>query len=140
MKPTKEHIREMAEFIDCGEICFFHQLTGMIEHYPDPNSEYFEPELWQKTMDKIDSDWSNYQKIEKMDPRQGFRIMEEFANSITDTNFQSRLFELLTERKPFSKFKLAVDNSNYRQNWFDFKEQANIKWVCYQLTDDEQHK
>ena len=68
-----------------------------------------------------------------MDSTQGFRVMENFANSLTDDNFRTRLFELLSERKPFSKFKMAIDNSNYRQNWFQFKDNANIEWVREQL-------
>ncbi|MEP4534115.1 MAG: UPF0158 family protein [Cyclobacteriaceae bacterium] len=133
MKPTEEHIKEIAELLDCGELCFFHEPTGTIEHHPDPDHEYFEPEPWQETMNKINADLSNYLKFEKMDSRQGFRVMEDFANSLSDENFQTRLFELLSERKPFSKFKWAIDNSNYRQNWFDFKEKAYINWVREQL-------
>lgn len=133
MTPSDEHIREIAELLDCGELCFFHEPTGTIEHHPDSDGDYFDPEPWQETMDKIDSDWSNYLRFEKMDSRQGYRVMEDFANSLSDDDFRTRLFEQLSERKPFSKFKWVVDNSEYRQCWFDFKEQANIDWVHEQL-------
>lgn len=133
MTPTKQNISEIAELLDCGHVCFFHKPTGRIEYYPDPESGYFEPETWQETMDKIEADWSNYLKFEKMDSQQGFQVMEDFANSLTDSKFRDRLLELLSERKPFSKFKWAIDDSKYRQNWFDFKQQANIDWVYEQL-------
>ncbi len=45
-RPTDEHIAEIAELLDCGELCFFHESTGTIGHYPDPNHDYFEPEQW----------------------------------------------------------------------------------------------
>ena len=135
MKPTEEHIKEIAELLDCGELCFFHESTGTIEHHPDPDSEYFDPEPWQETLDRIDANWSEYQRFEKMDSNQAFRVMEDFANSVTDENFRTRLFNQLSQRKPFSKFKWAIDNSEYRQNWFDFKEQAYINWVREQLAD-----
>jgi hypothetical protein len=133
MQPTEQHIKEIAELLDCGELCFFHKTTGTIEHYPDPANAYVELDEWQETLDKIDSDRGNYLKFERMDSSQGFRMMEDFANSLTDENLRIRLFEQLSQRKPFSKFKWVIDNSDYRQNWFDFKEQANINWVREQL-------
>jgi hypothetical protein len=135
MKPTEERIREIAELLDCGELCFFHEPTGTIEHHPDPDSEYFDPEPWQETLDRIDANWGEYRRFEKMDSNQAFRVMENFTNSLTNENFRTRLFNQLSQRKPFSKFKWAIDNSKYRQNWFDFKEQAYINWVREQLAD-----
>ncbi|QSE99353.1 hypothetical protein JR347_07955 [Fulvivirga lutea] len=133
MTPTEEHIKEIAELLDCGHVCFFHEQTGTIEYYPNPDSEYFDPEPWQETIDRIDADLDNYLPFEKMDSRQGFQMMEDFAHSLTDTDFRERLFKLLSEGKPFSKFKWAIDNSEYRQDWFDFKKQANINWVRSQI-------
>jgi hypothetical protein len=133
MKPTEEHIKEIAELLDCGELCFFHEPTGNIEHYPDPDNPYVELEEWQETLDRIDADLDNYQRFEKMDSNLSFRVMEDFANTLTDENFRTRLFEQLSQRKPFSKFKWAIDNSEHRQDWFDFKEQAYINWVREQL-------
>ena len=133
MRPTEEHIKEIAEFLDCGELCFFHEPTGTIEHYPDPDNPYVELEEWQETLDRIDANWGDYQRFEKMDSNQAFRVMEDFTNSLTDENFRTQLFNQLSQRKPFSKVKWAIDNSNYRQNWFDFKEQAYINWVREQL-------
>ena len=104
MRPTKEHIKEIAELLECGELCFFHEPTGTIEHYPDPDNIYVEIEEWQDTLDRIDADLDNYQRFEKMDSNQAFRIMEDFANTLTDENFRTRLFEQLSQRKPFSKF------------------------------------
>jgi hypothetical protein len=133
MTLTDEQIKEIAELLECGEVCFFHKPTETLEHYPDPDNLYFEPEFWQETIDKIESDRSNYQRFEKMGSHQGFQIMEDFANSITDMNFRTRLFEQLSQHKPFSKFKWAIDNSEHREDWFDFKQQAYINWVREQL-------
>ena len=133
MKPTEEHIKEIAELLDCGQLYFFHEPTGTIEHYPDPDNPYVELEEWQETLNNIEADRENYLKFEKMDSRQGFQLMEDFANSINDDNFRTRLFEQLSQRKPFSKFKWTIDNSEYRQDWFDFKEQAYLNWVREQL-------
>jgi polyphosphate kinase 2 (PPK2 family) len=115
-------------------ICFYHRRTGTIEHYPDPNDPYFEPESWQETIDRIDNDFNDYLQFEKMDSNQGFQVMENFASSIDDINIQNRLFELLSKSKPFAHFKMAVETSKYRQNWFDYKQNANIEWVRQQIS------
>ncbi len=133
MNPTEEDIKEIAELLESGELCFFHEPTGTIEHHPDPDNPYADLDEWQETIDKIEADLTNFKRFEKMDSRQGFRVMENFANSITDENFRAQLFKFLSARKPFSKFKWAVDNSKFRQDWFDFKAQANIDWVQKQI-------
>ncbi|MCV9386983.1 UPF0158 family protein [Reichenbachiella ulvae] len=133
MQPTEEHVKEIAELLDCGQLCFFHEPTGTIEHYPDPDNPYAELDEWQDALDRIDADWDNYIRFEKMDSSQAFRVMENFANSLSDENFRTRLIQQLSQRQPFSKFKNIIDNSEYRQNWFDFKGQAYISWVREQL-------
>jgi len=134
MTISDEQIEEIAEILECGEICFYHLPTGILEHHPDPENPYFEPEQWKQTIDKIQADQKNYKRVEMMDSRQAFQVMENFANSLNDINFKNSLIELLLERKPFSKFKMMVENSNHRQDWFDFKRLANINWVTKQLT------
>lgn len=133
MKPTEDQIKEIAELLDCGELCFWHRPTGTLEHHPNPDSPYFDPEPWQETLDKIESDWDNYIRFDPMDSLQSFQVMEGFANSLSDNSFRTRLLKLLAQHKPFRKFKEAVDDSNHRQNWFDFKEQGYINWVHEQL-------
>ena len=133
MKPTEEQIKEMAELLGCGQICYFHSPSGRIEHHADPDNEYFDPGAWQGNIDRIEADWENYQRFEKMDSRQSFRVMEDFAETVTEIGFRSRLLGLLSGPRPFSKFKRAIDSSRYRQDWFAFKERAYINWVHQQI-------
>jgi hypothetical protein len=134
---TDEHIAEIAELLDCGMTCYFHRPTGTIEHHPDPDDPWFEPEYWQDTIDKIENDLDNYEKFEKMDSNQGFRVMENFAYSLTDDNFRNEILDQLSKRKPFQKFKMLIDSSKYRQDWFDFKKKACIDWVKRQMEINE---
>jgi hypothetical protein len=133
MTMSDEQITEIAELLDCGEICFYHLPTSTIEHHPDPDNPYFEPELWKEIIDKIEANRNNFKRIERMDSRLAFQVMENFANSLTENSFKNSLIRLLLERKPFSNFKIMVDNSDHRQAWFDFKRQAYINWVSEQL-------
>lgn len=133
MTLTDEHIAEIAEWLDCGMICYFHQPTGMIEYHPDPLDPYFEEEMWEDIIDKVESDWNNYILFNKMDSNQGFEVMEDFADSMTDTRFKEQIIYRLSNRKPFQNFKILVESSEYRQDWFDFKKNAYIDFVKRQL-------
>jgi len=133
MKISEENISEIAEWLDMGMICAYHQPTETVEYHPDPLSAYFDPELWDEVMDKIDSDMENYIRFEGMESRQAFRVMEDFANAIPDLRFKSRLFDELSRPKPFRNFKFAVDNSEYREDWFAFKHEAFKDWVKKQI-------
>lgn len=134
MKLTEQHIEEIAELLDCGMICFYHRPSGTIESHPDPNGPYFDPDPWQDLMEKIDSEWMNYVRFEKMDSREGFQVMEDFAYSMTDSKFRDKLLDQLSKRKPFQNFKFTIDTSEYRQDWFDFKKKAYIDFVKQQLS------
>ena len=133
MTLTEEEIAEIAENLEMGMVCFYHRQTGEIEYFPDNDSLYYDPEPWQETIDKIDNDWGNYERFEKMDSTEGFRVMEDFADSLDDSHFKNRIFDQLSRRKPFQNFKNLIDFSPYRQDWFAFKKQAYIEFVKQQL-------
>lgn len=130
MPISEEHIKEIAEYLDCGMVCFYHRPTNTIEFHPD---EILDEEVWQEVIDKIENDWNNYDRFEKMDSNQGFRVMEDFADSLDNADFKKEIFKRLSNHKPFRNFKDLIDSSEYRQSWFDFKEQANIEWVKEQI-------
>jgi len=133
MNLTDKQISEIAELLDCGMTCFYHISTGEIESHPDPNDGYFDPEPWQDLIDKIENDWGNYEKFEKMDSNESYRVMERFANTLTDTKFKYKVMESISRRKPFQNFKRLIDSSDYRQKWFDFKNQSYIEYVKEQI-------
>lgn len=59
--------------------------------------------------------------------------MELFVDQIDDNEFQSKLDFVLQRKSPFQNFKNAVDNSDYRQKWFDFKQSELEKIVETEL-------
>lgn len=133
LKLTEAQIIEIAGEIEASMICNYHIKTGKLEIHPDPDDIDFEPEFWQEVIDKVENDASNYINFYPMDSRQDFNVMVKFAEAATDVNFQQRLFDSLDRKSPFRKFKDAVDDSDYRQDWFDFKKIANIEYVKEQL-------
>jgi hypothetical protein len=46
--------------------------------------------------------------------------MENFVDEVNDINLQGKLINAL-RKKPFANFKYLVENSDYRQQWFDFR-------------------
>jgi hypothetical protein len=133
MMLTDEHIAEIADLLDSGMICYYHRPTGTIEYYPDPDNLYFDPEPWQDVIDKVENDFDNYDRFEKMDSNEGFQVMENFAYSLTDNHFREQILNQLSKRKPFQHFKILIDSSDYRQDWFDFKRNAYIDFVKEQI-------
>jgi hypothetical protein len=140
MKLSEEQIREIAENLDMGMRCFCHLKTGEIETTPDFNqSDWFglDTEPWQETLDKLDENWGDYFEFEKMTSHESFEIMADFAETVDNHYLQDRLINALNKPKPFRNFKWEIDNSDeYRQKWFDFKNQRIIEFVKTQI---EQH-
>jgi hypothetical protein len=132
---TEKQIAEIAEWLDCGMTCYFHRPTGEIEYHPDQEDPFVDPELWKEVMEKIENDWGNYERFEKMNSREGFEVMENFAYSIPDLKFRERILDRLSNRKPFQNFKILIDSSAYRQDWFDFKKKAYIEFEKMQIED-----
>lgn len=133
MKPTNEQIAEIAEWLECGMTCYFHRPTGEIEYHPNDELLYMDEEPWEEILNRIEEDRDNYDRFEKMESRQEFGVMEDFANSLSDEPFRERIFEHLSRRKPFRNFKALIDSSKYRQDWFDFRTQAYIDFVKWQM-------
>ncbi len=122
MKLSNEAIKEIAEDLDCGMICFVHKETKAVKSMIDPDNLYAEEEHWREDLDEIEREWDKYVKIDKMSSREAFQIMEAFAAQISDTTIQDRLYYALNKNKPFRNFKHEVDyNEEVRQQWFKFK-------------------
>ena len=79
-------------------------------------------EAFQADLDKIYEQKAKFIKFEPLESFESFKIMERFIDQVTDMHFQSELSNILQRRKPFQNFKYAVDNSDFRQQWFDFKQ------------------
>jgi len=75
MKLSKKQIKEIAEFLDMGLICYIHRNTKEIKSIVDLDDPYVDPELWEDLQQEIDSNIDAYVKIEKMSSRESFEIM-----------------------------------------------------------------
>ncbi len=128
---SKEQIKEVAERLETGEKCFVHIHTREIVFYPDPLKYLdFDQELYHEEMQKVEEDGQDYLEIEGMGSREGFQLMEAFAEQLDSAQVRERLYRALNHKKPFRQFKYEIDDSGeYRQAWFAFKNQKMMDWV-----------
>lgn len=123
----EKNLMAIAQSIDAGFITHINLDTFEIEDLP-PDME--DPENYElrfkdcswATEPKF-YNWENVFRITPLHSSNSFKIMDEFADEMEDAKFQLVLYNALNHRKPFSNFKWKVENSPYRQNWYDFKQQ-----------------
>ena len=133
---TTDQINEIAQQLDCGFTCYINKKTReQLFLYGDEDS-FFDPEedAWADDRSKVDENPADYLEIEKMESHDSFSVMEDFAESVDSPKLRGDLIYVLSQRKPFGKFKYAIDNSGeYREQWFAFKAERMWEWVKEQI-------
>jgi hypothetical protein len=131
---SEEVIKEIAEQLDCGNNCWYHMPTGEILWAPNRDKEFeLDEEIWKEVFDEIDRKKSECIPFECLETHESFRMMESFAEEVGDKFLRTGLITALNNRKPFRNFKALIDNSNYRQAWFAFKDKWYIDYVKDEL-------
>ena len=155
-KLSEEQIREIADRIDIGDICYFNSNTGetifmmnneMLSDYgiswKDGDEESEEPDNdspdWQNEMcaeikadmDKIYSwDYKDTIRIEKPEPHEAFKFMENFVDEvIPEGKLKQDFWNAFSKSHPFRNFNALIHNCKYIENWFEFKQSAMEKYV-----------
>jgi len=123
-KKYKSFIKDIAQSIDCGHICYINPRTMECIDIPIDVENAFmgdEENPFQNELDKTDT-WEKVITIEPLESHESFEIMKRFVNKVPNEKLQNKLWNVLEHRKPFANFKNLIDNSDYRQDWFDFKQ------------------
>jgi len=130
MKLSKKAIKEIAENLDCGMVCYVHIETKEVKSIIDLDNIYADEELWREDIDEIEKNWDKYLKIDKMPSREAFQVMEDFTEQVSNKEIRNRLVYALNRNRPFKNFKYEVDyNEDVRQHWFKFKAYRYEEWV-----------
>lgn len=126
----KNVVSKIADFLICGLICYFNPNTLEVEDLPklmihDP--EEFELITGESALDTglNHKNWTNCIEIEPMESNESFRVMEYFIDEVQDAKLREKLLYALNRKQPFANFKFLIDNSEYRQQWFDFRQKQN---------------
>lgn len=139
---TKEQIKEIAEQLDCGFRCFWNKQNGELVFIPDTlKHPEMDTEAWVEEMEKLDNNLHDFKEFEQLESIDSFEIMAQFADTFADSNkLKNKLIDALNKKKPFREFKYVIDNSGeYRQKWFEFKNQNLQKWVQDKFDQINQH-
>jgi len=131
MKLSDQAIKQIAEELDSGMICYIHQETKEVKPMINFEENYFaDTEFWEEDLKEIEENWDQYIRIEKMSSQEGFQIMEDFAEQVSDYRIQDKLFRILSRSKPFRNFKYEIDHyEKLRLEWFAFKQERYEQWV-----------
>ena len=140
----KSLVAEVADYISAGEVCFVNTDTLEMEYMPNialEDPKEFE-DITGETVESLGmkhDEWENCIQIDPVGSYESFKIMEGFADSLSDKKFQQKLFDALNRKRPFANFKRLIDDSDYRQDWFDYR-QAWLEKYAFELIESELNK
>jgi len=140
---SEEQIKEIAEQIDFGYKCFWNRQEGELIFIPDELRHIgIDMDAWEDEVKKVEENWDLYEIISPLGSRDSFKIMSDFVDTLGDSNrLKYRLIDALNKRKPFREFKFVIDNSgDYRQHWFDFKNEWLEEWVRERVKEIEEEE
>lgn len=128
----EETVREIAEMLDCGHVCYLNPDTYETVFIPNPASlEYFEdPDIFTKELEKVDS-WGRRIKLTPPESFESFQFMESFIDELPESEsiLRNKLISALSHNHPFARFKAVIDSCPYRQEWFAHKQRCLEKYV-----------
>ena len=137
MDNSKQNIiKQIAKELDCGFDCYYNFKTNEIVTIPSfshiADEDDFK-EAFRDDLEKVEKQKADFLKIEVLKSFQSFKIMELFVEQLPDEILKSKLEKVLANKKPFQNFKYQVDQSDFRKNWFDFKQSELEKIVEIKL-------
>ena len=135
MKPLQEdEIKEIAENLQCGFKCFWNVKTNALIFIPEDLNSHMDSEFWEEQTAQLKKEAKDFKEIEKPASTDSFEIMEDFvATIVKDLPFKKELEHILNSKKPFGHFKQRIENSNLRDEWFQFKNNWFKNWVQEQI-------
>lgn len=134
-------ISSIADSLTASFICFFNPETLEVEELPDvlvDDPEEFESltgENYESWNTKHEN-WKHCIEIRPLVSHDSYKIMELFVEQVDDKKLQEKLEYALSHRKPFANFGRLIDDSAYRQNWFDFRQKQLEQYVWQQVKNE----
>lgn len=129
-----ETLKEIAEYLDMGMLCFYNKANGEVEYYPDELEDSGLEDEWAEVTDKIAAFPGNYLQIEKMSSREAFKVMESFIDNISHIPTRNRFEAAISHKKPFAHFNEMLSYyPDIREQWFIYKQNCYIEYVKSQF-------
>ena len=133
----EETVREIAEMLDCGHICYLNLDTNDTVFVLNPGSwpYYEESDVDTENLEKVDS-WERRITLTPPESFESFKFMERFVDELpeSESSLRNKLISALSHSHPFARFKAVIDSCPYRQEWFDYKQKCLEAYV-YEVID-----
>jgi hypothetical protein len=133
MKINSTQIQEIIDGLLAGDNVYINKETLEIANLPDIDDLEGDTELWEQEITRIESEWSDYALITRMESKDGFKVMADFTDIVDDIKLKEDLIRTLNRKGPFANFKAVVESSDYKQKWFDFRNVRYEEYVKEQL-------
>jgi hypothetical protein len=135
---SAEQVKDIAGDLQVGMKVFINPDTLEYKSIPDMEDQGFlNDDVWDEALEVIENEWDSFVLIEKMSSREAFGIMEDFIEEIDDKAYRQELSKILGRRSPFANFKAEVESSDFRQAWFDFRDQRYLDYVKRHLYEED---
>jgi hypothetical protein len=129
-----ELLKDIAEYLDTGMLCFYNKTSGELETYPEGLEDSGLEDEWAEVTGKIEASPDNYLQIEKMNSVEAFEVMENFINGINHIPTHNKFVEAISRKKPFAHFNDMLSYyPDLREQWFAYKLQSYIEFVKAQV-------
>ena len=137
----KKVVAEVADSLTAGFVCFVNPDTLETEDIPQQilNEPGDFEAMTGESIEDLNQKHIGWEKCIKIEPPasyDSYKIMEHFAEKVPNAGMREKLIDVLNERKPFANFKRIIDNSDYRQDWFDFRQARLEEYVYEELTNE----
>ena len=135
MKLTEAQVKELSENLQVGYTVYINLETGEMKFLIDEDKFPDAREMFEEELDEIDS-WDHVAELKEMPSYEAFRLMEDFAYRV-DADFHDDLMVALDRKKPFANFKELVESSDYREEWFKYRDQRYLEYTESLLREED---
>jgi hypothetical protein len=132
----RDIVRRIADGLSANCICYFNPDTLEVEDiFKDLLDErIFEAEEEDEESSENEFNltfmkWDKCIRIEPLESRESYEIMEKFVNQLNPDRETDRLQQAISGHKPFANFNHQIHNSKYRDDWFAFRQKELEKYV-----------
>ncbi len=133
-KKYKKIVPQIADSLNAGLVCFLNIDTLEVEDVPE--SLATDPDEYElmtgESFEDLDLKylkWDNFIEIHPPGSNVSYSYMTDFAEALPNCSFKQRAFQALEQKRPFANFKYLVENSDYSQDWFDYKQNRLEEYV-----------
>ncbi len=138
---SDESFTDVLNSLDVGFVTYINKKTGKVISVPTEEMLlYGDPEPWEAALQEVEDQIDDLIKIDKMDSRSSYRVMEDFTAGVENLKHKLKLETVLEGRKPFRNFK---DQLYYMDDliddWYKFRDRAQKRYLMEQLKRHEIH-